>query len=117
MATLEELYEGIRRAGAVNDAKAVRVLGIELLRMEAQSTGESRSPSSHLEFSSTVIAPPFYRSSYQGKVRALHYALRESLPESVFLGVLLGIGIYIFLWIPRLTLRAVRIVKAKPSAP
>jgi hypothetical protein len=110
MATLEELYEGIRRAGAANDAKAVRVLGIELLRMEAQSTGESRFPS-------TVIVPPFYRSSYQGKVSALHYALRESLPESVFLGVLLGIGIYIFLWIPRLTLRAVRIVKAKPSAP
>lgn len=36
MATIEELYEGIRRAGAANDANAVRVLGAELARMQAQ---------------------------------------------------------------------------------
>lgn len=89
--TLEELYEGIRRAAAANDADAVRVLGAELRMINSTE------------------------SSYQGKVRALKYAFRESLPESVFLGVLLGIGIYIVLWIPRMTLRAIRIVKAKPS--
>lgn len=65
--------------------------------------------------SSAVVLPPHYKSSYPGQFRALKYAFRESLPESFFLGVLLGIGIYIVLWIPRLTLRAIRIVKAKPS--
>ena len=35
MATVEELYEGIRRAGAAGDANAVRVLGTELARMQA----------------------------------------------------------------------------------
>jgi hypothetical protein len=34
MATLEELYEGIRRAGAAGDGNAVRILGAELARME-----------------------------------------------------------------------------------
>jgi hypothetical protein len=34
MATLEQLYEGIRRAGAAGDENAVRVLGAELARME-----------------------------------------------------------------------------------
>lgn len=61
------------------------------------------------------MAPLDYKNSYRGRARALNYALRGSLPESFFLGVLLGIGIYIVLWIPRMTLRAIRIVKAKPS--
>ena len=34
MATLEQLYEGIRRAGAAGDGNAVRILGAELARME-----------------------------------------------------------------------------------
>jgi hypothetical protein len=34
MATLEQLYEGIRKAGAAGDENAVRVLGAELARME-----------------------------------------------------------------------------------
>jgi hypothetical protein len=34
MATLEQLYEGIRRANAAGDENAVRVLGAELARME-----------------------------------------------------------------------------------
>jgi hypothetical protein len=66
-------------------------------------------------FPQDVPVPAIYKDSYLGHVRALKYAFRESLPESVFLGVLLGIGIYIVLWIPRMTLRAIRIVKAKPS--
>jgi len=90
--TLEELYEGIRRAAAANDANAVRILGADLLKMQDLA-------------------------QYRGQFLALRYAFRESLPESVFLGTLLGIGIYVVLWIPRLTLRAIRIVKAKPSAP
>jgi hypothetical protein len=36
MATIEQLYEGIRRAGAANDADAVRVLEAELSRMQSQ---------------------------------------------------------------------------------
>ena len=34
MATLEQLYKGIRRAGAAGDGNAVRILGAELARME-----------------------------------------------------------------------------------
>lgn len=34
MATLEQLYEGIRKAGAAGDGNAVRILGAELARME-----------------------------------------------------------------------------------
>jgi hypothetical protein len=36
MATLDELYEGIRRAGAAGDSNAVQVLGAELQKMQAQ---------------------------------------------------------------------------------
>jgi hypothetical protein len=75
-----------------------------------------KSSSSTASLDRIGTAPLDYKSSYRGKVRALSYAFRESLPDAIFLGVLLGIGIYIVLWIPRLTLRAVRIVKAKPSA-
>lgn len=44
MATIEELYEGIRRAGAAGDANAVQVLGAELQKMQPQQPTAGPSP-------------------------------------------------------------------------
>ena len=62
MATIEELYEGIRRAGAVNDANAVRVLGTELAKMQAQPVSTDQTavvPATQLPIESgTMLATP-----------------------------------------------------------
>lgn len=44
MATVEELYEGIRRAGAAGNANAVQVLGAELQKMQSQQPAAGPSP-------------------------------------------------------------------------
>jgi len=115
MVTLDRLYEGIRRLDAMGDSEGVRVLGREILRIQSLSAPSAIGTSA--ESIGMTSVPPQYKNSYKGQYRALSYALRESLPEAAVLGVLLGIGIYIVLWIPRLTLRAVRIVRAKPPGP
>ncbi len=61
MATIEQLYEGIRRAGAANDADAVRVLGAELSRMQSQQPQAAPVPSPYAE------TPQMQPIEYQGR--------------------------------------------------
>jgi len=61
MATIEQLYEGIRRAGAANDADAVRVLGAELSRIQSQQPQAAPVPSPYAE------TPQMQPIEYQGR--------------------------------------------------
>lgn len=73
MATIEQLNEGIRRAAAANDANAVRVLGTELRRMQAESAQAS------------PAAQEFYREKPPGEITPIEFKGRA--PEQVDLRV------------------------------
>jgi hypothetical protein len=62
MATIEQLYEGIRRAGAANDADAVRALGAELSRMQSQQA-QPAAAESPVERPDLLVTP----IEYQGR--------------------------------------------------
>jgi len=58
-----------------------------------------------------------YSNSPKGAWRYFVYIFKDLLSGSLLIGALGGPWIYVLLWIPRLTFRAIRTVSAKPMSP